>query len=91
MDAQKEVRKLKEHLAEQRPDKLFGKLQHATEELEQLQHRLSESERQVGQQRQELLEQSERQKLERQRQEQKHQHLMEEVERWHERYVECQQ
>lgn len=91
LDAQKEVRKLKEQLEEQRPDKLFGKLEHATGELEQLQLRLSESERLVGQQKQELSQQSERQKGERQRLEQEHQHLMEEVERWHRRYVESQQ
>jgi chromosome segregation ATPase len=91
MDALKEVQKLKEQLEEQRPEKLFGKLEHATGELELLQRRLSESERLVGQQKQELSQQSERQKRERQRLEQEHQHLMEEVERWHERYVKSQQ
>jgi DNA repair exonuclease SbcCD ATPase subunit len=91
LDAKKEVRKLQEQLVEQRPDKLFGKLEHATGELEQLQLKLSESERLVGQQKQELSQQSERQEGERQRLEQEHQHLMEEVERWHGRYVECQQ
>jgi chromosome segregation ATPase len=91
MDAQEEVRKLKEQLEEQRPERLFGKLEHATGELEQLQHRLSESERLVGQQKQELSQQSEQQKRERQSLEQEQQHLMEEVERWRERYVACQQ
>jgi chromosome segregation ATPase len=91
MDAQKEMRKLQERLEEQRPERLFGKLEHATGELEQLQHRLSESERLVGEQKQELLQQSERQKRERQSLEQEQQHLMEEVERWRERYVACQQ
>jgi chromosome segregation ATPase len=91
MDALKEVQKLKEQLEEQRPEKLFGKLEHATEELEQLHLRLSESERLVGQQKQELSQQSEQKERERQRLEQKQQQLMEEVERWHERYVESQQ
>jgi chromosome segregation ATPase len=91
MDSKKEVRKLKEQLVEQRPDKLFGKLEHATGELEQLQLRLSESERLVGQQKQELSQQCERQEAERQRLEQENQHLLEVVERWHGRYVECQQ
>jgi DNA repair exonuclease SbcCD ATPase subunit len=91
MDAQEEVRKLKEQLEEQRPERLFGKLEHATGQLELLQHRLSESERLVGEQKQELLQQSERQKRERQSLEQEQQHLMEEVERWRERYVACQQ
>jgi hypothetical protein len=36
MDSQKEVRTLKEQLEEQRPDRLFGKLEHATGKLEQL-------------------------------------------------------
>jgi Skp family chaperone for outer membrane proteins len=91
MDAQKEMRKLQERLEEQRPERLFGKLEHATGELEQLQHRLSESERLVGHQKQELSQQSEQQKRERQSLEQEQQHLMEEVERWRERYVACQQ
>jgi chromosome segregation ATPase len=78
-------------LEEQRPERLSGKLEHATGEIEQLQLRLSESERLVGQQKQELSQQSERQKRERQRLEQEHQHLMEEIERWHKRYVESQQ
>jgi hypothetical protein len=91
MDAQKEVQKLKQRLEEQRPEKLFGKLEYATGELEVLQLRLSESERLVGQQKQELSHQSERQNRERQRLEQEHQHLMEEVERWRVRYVESQQ
>jgi chromosome segregation ATPase len=90
-DAQEELRKLKEQLEEQRPERLFGKLEHATGQLELLQHRLSESERLVGEQKQELLQQSERQKRERQSLEQEQQHLMEEVERWRERYVACQQ
>jgi peptidoglycan hydrolase CwlO-like protein len=91
LDAKKEVRKLQGQLEEQRPDKLFGKLEHATGELEQLQLRLSESERLVGQQKQELSQQSERQEDERQRLEQEQQHLLKEVERWHGRYVECHQ
>ena len=91
LDAKKEVRKLKEQLEEQRPDRLFGKLEHATGELEQLQLRLSESERLVGQQKQELSQQSERQEAERQRLEQENQHLLEVVERWHGRSIECQQ
>ena len=91
MDSQKEVRKLKEQLEEQRPDRLFGKPEHATGELEQLQLKLSESERLVGQQKQELSQQSERQKRECQHLEQENQHLTKEVERWLGRYVECQQ
>jgi hypothetical protein len=54
VDAQKEVDKLKERLVEQRPEKLMGKLEQATVELEQLQLGLSESERLVGQQKQEF-------------------------------------
>ena len=54
MDSQKEVRTLKEQLEEQRPDRLFGKLEHAMGELEQLQLKLSESERLIGQQKQAL-------------------------------------
>jgi chromosome segregation ATPase len=91
LDAKKEVQKIKEQMEEQRPDILFGKLEHTTEELEQLQLRLSESERLIGQQKQELSQQSERQENERQRLEQEQQRLLEEVERWHGRYVECQQ
>jgi peptidoglycan hydrolase CwlO-like protein len=60
IDAQKEVDKLKERLVEQRPEKLMGKLEQATVELEQLQLGLSESERLVGQQKQEYSEAQQR-------------------------------
>jgi DNA repair exonuclease SbcCD ATPase subunit len=91
IDAQNQAQKLKEQLAEQRPEKLIGKLEHATGQLEQLQLRLSDTERLVGEQKQHLSEQSERQKREHQRLEQENENLMEEVERWRERYVGCQQ
>jgi chromosome segregation ATPase len=89
-EAQREARQLKEQMAEQRPEKLVGKLEQATKELEQFLHRLAESERQAGQQKQELLHQSEQQEQQRLRLEQERQHLMEEVDRWHGRYGESQ-
>jgi chromosome segregation ATPase len=90
LDAQQKARQLEVRLDEQRPEKLIGKLEQATEELEQLQRRLSESELQVGQLKQELLHRSEQQEQQRLRLEQERQHLMEEIDRWHGRYGESQ-
>ena len=90
LEAQQKARQLEEQFEENRPEKLIGKLEQATEELEQLQHRLSESERQAGQQKQEFLHQAEQQEQQRLRLEQERQHLMEEVDRWHGRYGESQ-
>jgi chromosome segregation ATPase len=90
LEAQREASQLQEQMAEQRPEKLVGKLEQATKELEQLEHRHSECERQVGQLKQELLHQSEQQEQQRLRLEQERQHLMEEVDRWHGRYGESQ-
>jgi chromosome segregation ATPase len=90
LEAPREAQQLKERIEEQHPEKLLGRLAHTTEELGELQHRLSESELQVGQQKQELLHQAEQQEQQRLRLEQERQHLMEEVERWYERYGESQ-
>ena len=90
-EAQQRAWKLEEQLLEHHPENLLGKLQQATQELEQLQGRLLESERRTGRLEQELLQQSERQEQQREHLEQEHKRLMEEVERWHERYVESQQ
>ena len=79
-----------QQLEEESPEKLKWELQHVTEELERLQHRHSESQQEVGEQRQEWLHQAEQQEQQRQRLEQEREHLMEELERWRERYVEAQ-
>jgi chromosome segregation ATPase len=91
LDAQRKAWQLEEQLVEHHPENLLGKFQQATEELEQLQHKLSERERLTGQLEQELLHEAEKQEQQRGRLEQERQHLMEEVERWHTRYVESQQ
>ncbi len=90
LEAQKKARQLEEQFEENRSEKLIGKLEQATEELEQLQHRLSESERQAGQQKQEFLHQAQQQEQQRLRLDQERQHLMEEIDRWHGRYRESQ-
>jgi chromosome segregation ATPase len=90
-EALQKVQQLGERLEEQRPEKLTWELQQVREELEQLRHVYSETQRQVGQQKQEWLHQSEQQEQQRLRLEQERQHLMEELERWHERYVEARQ
>ena len=84
--AQVKVQQLEELLDKRRPEKLLWQVQHATEELEQLQHRLLETEHQVGAQKQEWLHQSEQQEQQLLRLEQERQHLMEELGRWHERH-----
>ena len=91
LEAQQKVRQLENQLEEQRPEKLLGALEQATKELEQLRIRHSETQRQVGRQERMLLDQSDRQEQQRMRLEQERQHLMEELQRWHKRYVESQQ
>ncbi len=91
LEEQRRAHQLEDQLAEVRPEKLIGKLQQATEELEHLHHRLSESERQTGYLTQELMRESEQHEQQRARLEQERRHLMEEVERWRKRYVESQE
>ena len=80
-----------QQLEEERPEKLEWKLQHLTEELEQLRRIHSETQRQLGEQKQDFLHQAEQQEQQQLRLEQERQHLMEELERWHARYIESQQ
>jgi chromosome segregation ATPase len=84
--AQQQVQRLEE----ESPEKLKWELQHVTEELERLQNRHSETQHEVGQQKQEWLHQAAQQEQQRLRLEQERQHLMEELERWRGRYVEAQ-
>ena len=90
-EEQRRAYQLEEQLAEVRPENLIGKLEQAAADIEQLHHRLSESERQTGYLSQELLHESEQHEQQRARLEQERQHLMEEVERWRKRYVESQE
>ena len=78
-----------QQLEEERPEKLEWKLQHLTEELEQLQQIHSETQRQLGEQKQDFLHQAEQQEQQQQRLERERQHLMEELERWRSRYMEA--
>jgi chromosome segregation ATPase len=91
LQEQKKAHQLEEQLEEVRPEHLMGRLEQATEELENLHHRLSECERQTGYMTQELLQESKQHEQMRARLEQERQHLMEEVERWRKRYVESQE
>ena len=91
LEEQKKAHQLEEQLEEVRPEHLMGRLKQATEELENLHHRLSECERQTGYLTQELLQESKQHEQQRARLEQERQHLMEEVERWRIRYVESQE
>ncbi len=79
-----------QQLEEKCPEKLKWELQHVTEELEQLQHRHSETLHQVGKEKQDWLHETAQQTQQNQRLEQESKHLMEEQERWRERYVEAQ-
>ncbi len=58
LEEQKKVHQMEKQLEEVRPEHLIGRLKQATEDLEHLRHRLSESERQTGYITQELLQES---------------------------------
>lgn len=89
--SQKEAKRSKEQLEEQRPEKLTWELEWATEELERLRNEHSENLRLAGLQEQESAHRDEQQEQQRLHLEQERRNLMEELERWRVRYTEVQE